>query len=104
MQEFGATLPILGRPTGGGPAESLDLGDAVKVNTELERSISVPVEAHDAGEEERRHLLKAVAGHMRKCPDLLESGSQSPELKLSCVCSGTWSPAELKAGGRCGLD
>ena len=60
-------------------------GDAVRVHTELERSISVPVEACDAGEGERRRLIKAVAGRMRNCPDLLESQSQSPELKL-CVC------------------
>jgi hypothetical protein len=60
-------------------------GDAVRVNQELERSISVPIEACDAGEEERRRLIKVVAGRMRNCPDLLESHSQSPELKL-CVC------------------
>ena len=60
-------------------------GDAVRVHTELERSISVPVEACDAGEEERRRLIKVVAGRMRNCPDLLESHSQSAELKL-CVC------------------
>ena len=58
------------------------VGDEVKVHTELERSIAVPFEAHNTGEQERRRLLQAVASHMRKCPDLLESSAQSPELKL----------------------
>lgn len=57
-------------------------GDAVKVHAELERSLSVPVEAHDTGEQERRQLLQAVARRMRRYPDLFEPGSQSPELKL----------------------
>ena len=37
-------------------------GDAMRVNTELERSFSVPVESYDVSEEEQAHLLKAVAG------------------------------------------
>jgi hypothetical protein len=58
-------------------------GDAVRVHSELERSLSVPVEqAYDTGEQERRQLLQAVAGQMRRCPDLLELGTQSPKLKL----------------------
>jgi hypothetical protein len=57
-------------------------GDVLRVHTELERSLSVPVEAHDTGEEERMQLLQAVAGRMRRYPDLLELGSQSPKLKV----------------------
>lgn len=57
-------------------------GDPGKISTELERSVTVPFEAHDTGEQERRRLLQAVARHMRTCPDLLESDSESPELKL----------------------
>jgi len=56
--------------------------DAVRVQTELERSIAVPVQARDTGEQERRQLLQSVASRMRKCPDLLEPRSQSPELNL----------------------
>ena len=59
-------------------------GDAAKIHAELEQSVMVPFEASDAGEEERRHLLQAVAIRMKKCPDLLESWTQSPELDL-CV-------------------
>jgi hypothetical protein len=57
-------------------------GDAAKLDTELERSLMVPFEANDAGEEERRHLLQAVAKRMSQRPDLLEPWSQSPELGL----------------------
>jgi hypothetical protein len=59
-------------------------GDAGKVNAELERSISVSVEAYDTGEEERRHLLKAVAERMRNCPSLLGRPSRDAALEL-CV-------------------
>jgi len=57
-------------------------GDAVRVHTELARSLSVPVGVYDTGEQERRQLLQAVARRMRGCSDLFEPGSQSPELKL----------------------
>lgn len=56
--------------------------DAVKVRTELERSIAVPVEAHDTFEQERRQLLQAVANRMRKCPGLFEPRRPSPEVDL----------------------
>ena len=56
--------------------------DAAKVSTELERSIAVPVEAHDTFEQERRQLLQAVASQMRKCPGLLEPWRTSPEVDL----------------------
>lgn len=57
-------------------------GNTVKVRVELERSVSVPFEAHDAGEQERRELLKAVAGRMRKYPDLLDGQNEHPEWEL----------------------
>lgn len=59
-------------------------GDAAKVHLELERSLTVPAGADDTGEQERRQLLRVVAKRMRRCPDLLEPCSQSPELNL-CV-------------------
>ena len=52
-------------------------GNPAKVNAELERSISVPLEADDAGEQERRDLLKAVAGQMKKRAALLEAPCQA---------------------------
>jgi hypothetical protein len=57
-------------------------GDAVKVYTELERSISISVAAHDTGEQEYWQLLQAVARRMMECPDLLDPRSQRPELEL----------------------
>jgi hypothetical protein len=59
-------------------------GNALKVRAELERSISIPAEVYDTGEQERRDLLKAVAGRMRKYPDLLEVENQNrhPEWEL----------------------
>ena len=57
-------------------------GDALTIKTELERSASVPAEAYDTTEEERRCLLKAVAGRMGKCPDLLEARCQNSVLEL----------------------
>ena len=57
-------------------------GDAVKVDAEIHRSISIAVDARDTGEQERRHLLQAVAGRMRKRADLLRAWSESPELEL----------------------
>lgn len=57
-------------------------GDEDRVHTELERSVSVPFDVYDTGEQERRHLLQAVANRMRKCPSLLEPPGQSPELDL----------------------
>jgi|HubBroStandDraft_1064217.scaffolds.fasta_scaffold1208602_1 hypothetical protein len=59
-------------------------GNPVKVRAELERSISIPVAVYDTGEQERRDLLKAVAGRMRKYPDLLEveKQNQHPEWEL----------------------
>jgi hypothetical protein len=59
-------------------------GDANQVNAELERSYSVPGAVGDFREEERRDLLKAVAGRMRRFPDLLEIRSQDAALSL-CV-------------------
>jgi hypothetical protein len=59
-------------------------GDAVDVNAQLEHSIAVPVESCDSSEEERRHMLKAVAGRMRKCPNLFASGRRDPVLEV-CV-------------------
>jgi hypothetical protein len=59
-------------------------GDEAKVNAELEHSVSAPFEARDPSEEERRLMLKAVAGRMRKCPDLFESRSQDAVLEV-CV-------------------
>jgi hypothetical protein len=59
-------------------------GDALKVNAQLDHSIAVPVEACDTSEEERRHMLKAVAGRMRSCPALFESGRPDPALEV-CV-------------------
>ena len=57
-------------------------GDAVKIHTELERSISISVVAHDTGEQECWQLLQAVASRMMECPDLLDARSERPELKL----------------------
>ena len=57
-------------------------GNAAKVRAELERSISIPVEMRDTGEQERRDLLKAVAGRMRKYPDLPDAQSVHPEWEL----------------------
>lgn len=59
-------------------------GDAMRVNTELERSCSVPVESYDVSEEERRYLLKAVAAKMRNRPGLLAfvEPDQDPMLAL----------------------
>src|SRR5580698_5974826 len=59
-------------------------GNPVKVHAELERSITVPVDVCDTGEQERRDLLKAVAAKMRKYPDLLDAQSQTqhPEWAL----------------------
>lgn len=59
-------------------------GDPAKVNMELERSLSISVDSYDTSEEERRHLLKAVADRMRTCPDLLEPLASSSELDV-CV-------------------
>jgi hypothetical protein len=59
-------------------------GDPVKVGTELERSISAPIAAHDTGEQELRDLLVAVAGRMSRCADMLQSRCLTPELEL-CV-------------------
>jgi hypothetical protein len=59
-------------------------GDAVKVNAELEHSISAPFEVCDTSEEERRLMLKAVAARMRECPDLFEPKSQDLALAV-CV-------------------
>jgi len=56
--------------------------DTVKIQTELERSISAPDESPDTGEQERRQLLHAVASRMRNRPDLLGPGSQTPEMNL----------------------
>jgi hypothetical protein len=58
-------------------------GNAARVNTELERSVSVPVEAYDVSEEERRYLLKAVAAKMRTRPGLLEADDQDQDPMLS---------------------
>jgi hypothetical protein len=57
-------------------------GDTARVHTELESSISIPVEDCDSAEEERRHLLKAVAGRMWACSDRLDAHNQSPDLEL----------------------
>jgi len=57
-------------------------GDAVQVHTELERSLTVPLEARDTGEQERRNLLQAVAKRMTMCPDLFEVRAESPALDL----------------------
>jgi hypothetical protein len=57
-------------------------GDAVKLHTELVRSISISAAAHDTGEQECRQLLQAVARRMIECPDLLDPPIQRPELKL----------------------
>lgn len=56
--------------------------DPVKIQRELERSISAPLEARDTGEQERRQVLHAVASRMSRCPDLLEAGTQTPEMNL----------------------
>jgi len=57
-------------------------GDVGKIHAEFERCMSVPVEAHDTGEQERRQLLQAVAGRMMTCSDLLEIGNDVPNLEL----------------------
>jgi len=59
-----------------------DSGDALKVHAQLEHSIALPFEACDAGEEERRHMLKAVAGRMWKCRDLFEARLRDPALEV----------------------
>lgn len=59
-------------------------GDMDKVSEELERSSSIPTGASDTGEQERRHLLRAVAERMRNCPDLLEEQGGNPVVEL-CV-------------------
>jgi hypothetical protein len=56
--------------------------DTAKIQTELERSITAPLKAHDTGEQERRQLLHAVANRMRNRPDLLGPGSETPEMNL----------------------
>jgi len=58
-------------------------GDTLRMNTELERSCSVPVESYDVSEEERRYLLKAVAAKMRNRPGLLSVDEQDPDPMLS---------------------
>jgi hypothetical protein len=45
-------------------------GDAGRFAHELESILKDPAGACDAGEEERRNLLKAVALRMKQCPDL----------------------------------
>jgi hypothetical protein len=71
-------------------------GNALKVRTELERSISIPVEVFDTGEQERRDLLKAVAAKMRKYPDLLEveNQNQHPEWELYARLLGHMVPMD----------
>jgi hypothetical protein len=59
-------------------------GEPAKVNAELEHSISLPFAPCDTGEEERRHMLQAVAGRMRRCPDLFASRSRDGVLEV-CV-------------------
>jgi hypothetical protein len=55
-------------------------GDAARVQGELRRSMSVPAGTDDVGEEERRHLLKAVAERMRKSGDVFRK--QDPVLEV----------------------
>lgn len=74
-------------------------GDAVRVHTELARSLSVPVGVYDTGEQERRQLLQAVARRMREYSDLLEPRSQSPELNLYLNLLWHLVPPELTDGG-----
>jgi hypothetical protein len=57
-------------------------GDEAKVGVELQRVISTPLEPDDIGEEERRHLLKAVAERMRRSDDVFRE--QDPVVEL-CV-------------------
>ena len=71
-------------------------GEATKVNAHLENSVSVPFEPFDTCEEERRHMLKAVAGRMRRCPDLFASREQDPVLEVCARLLGHLvSPASL---------
>ena len=44
-------------------------GDSEQLELELRRSMEVPLQAYDQGEEERRHLLCAVAARMKAHPD-----------------------------------
>src|SRR5208337_2985240 len=55
-------------------------GDAAKVDAELQRSIAAPREPGDICEEERRHLLKAVAARMRRSGDVFRE--RDPVLEL----------------------
>jgi hypothetical protein len=72
----------LARRLAGELLQAWDSGDAAKVHAQLEHSIGMPIEACDAREEERRQVLKAVAGRMWKCPDLFEFRPQSPVLEV----------------------
>lgn len=75
-------------------------GNAARVNTELERSFSVPVEDYDVSEEERRYLLKAVAAKMKTRPGLLQVEDQDPMLSLCLNLLKHLVSPPIPAGGR----
>ena len=60
------------------------LGDARKVNAELERSGFVEAELEQGQEAERMQVLKAIAERMQTCPDVFAPPSTDPALDL-CV-------------------
>ena len=55
-------------------------GDRAQVQAELARSLAVPPDPDDICEEERRHLVQAVAERMRGSRDIFRNGD--PALKL----------------------
>ncbi len=55
-------------------------GDQAEVGAELQRIVHAPLEPHDIGEEERRHLLKAVAERMRRSEDIFREHDPVVEL------------------------
>ncbi|HUP04084.1 MAG TPA: hypothetical protein VMU19_08845 [Bryobacteraceae bacterium] len=59
-------------------------GDTAGLHDELEHSAAIPAETRDAGEQERRWLLQAVARRMMQFPNELDSLSQSPQMEL-CI-------------------
>jgi hypothetical protein len=49
-------------------------GDSAQVERELQRSLSISTDSEDVCEEERRHLLFAVAMRLKTHPDVSKSG------------------------------
>ena len=81
-------MTMEGIPASAGMAESMlrawIRGDNTALLTEVDRTLAFSAPAADSGEEERMHLLSAVARCIQTKPDRLAASQDDPGLQV-CV-------------------